>query len=338
MHIREDVFSSLTAALGLSPQGGRAVRTGHAHHGHHHGEGTRSERAAQSTEGENPIMQALAQALESLGLSLSRSIPPTGTATSATTGATSSTASATATTASATTTQSASATQSTPAASSAPAAQSLPSGTASNSTPVAAPPATDGDDDGASGFVSVARDIRHLLHALFQDIRAENVLAPATTSAAPASTDPAASAATVPAGSTGTTTAAAPTSPFASGLAALISQVSSGSVPANLQNAFDKLVADLQQIGGVTPTSASSAGTASTSAPSTAASSTSTATSNSNPASTSGSSSTATSGTPANSPQALLLKFLTTLQQDLGYGTAASTGSTTNGLVVNTVA
>lgn len=337
MHIREDVFSSLTAVLGLSPQGGQAVRTGHARHGHHHGDGTRSERAAQSTEGENPIMQALAQALESLGLSLSRTSPPTGTATSATTSATSSTASPTATTASATTTQSASTTQSTPAASSAPAAQSTPAGTASDSTPVAAPGATDGDDDGASGFVSIARDVRHLLHALFQDIRAENVLAPAAAPAAPAATDPAASATTVPA-STGTTTAAAPTSPFASGLAALISQVSSGSVPANLQNAFDKLVADLQQIGGVTPTSASSAGTASTSAPSTAASSPSTAASNSNPASTSGSSSTAASGAPAIGSQSLLLKFLTTLQQDLGYGTAASTGSTTNGLVVNTVA
>jgi hypothetical protein len=310
MHIREDVFSSLTAVLGLSPQGGQAVRTGHARHGHHHGDGTRSERAAQSTAGENPIMQALAQALESLGLSLSRTIPPTGTATSATTGATSSTASAAAPTASATTTPSASATQSTPAASSTPAAQSTPAGTASNSTPVAAPAATDGDDDGASGFVSIARDVRHLLHALFQDIRAENVLAPAAAPAAPAATDPAASATTVPA-STGTTTAAAPTSPFASGLAALISQVSSGSVPANLQNTFDKLVA---------------------------ASSPSTAASNSNPASTSGSSSTAASGAPAIGSQSLLLKFLTTLQQDLGYGTAASTGSTTNGLVVNTVA
>jgi hypothetical protein len=335
MHIREDVFSSLTAALGLSPQGGQWIRTGHAHHGHHHGEGTRTERAP-SAEGENPIMQALAQALQSLGLSLSQTIPPTGTTPSATTGTTSSTAAATTTSASAATGPSAGATQSTPATSSAAATQAA-AGTASNSTPAAAPGAAEGDDDGASGFVSVARDIRHLLHALFQDIRAENVLAPAAATAALAATDPAAPA-TVPASGTGTTTAAAPTSPFASGLAALISQVSSGSVPANLQNAFDKLVADLQQIGGVTPTSAASTGTAATSAPSAAASSTSTAASDSNATSASGSSATAASAAPANSPQSLLLKFLTTLQQDLGYGTAASTGSTTNGLVVNTVA
>ena len=328
MHIREDVFSSLTAALGLSPQGGQWIRTGHAHHGHHRGEGTRTERAP-SAEGENPIMQALAQALQSLGLSLSQTIPPTGTTPSATTGTTSSTAAAATTSASAATGPSAGATQSTPATSSTAATQSTAAGTASNSTPAAAPGAAEGDDDGASGFVSVARDIRHLLHALFQDIRAENVLAPTT--------DPAASA-TVPASSTGATTAAAPTSPFASGLAALISQVSSGSVPANLQNAFDELVADLQQIGGVTPTSAPSTGTASTSAPSAAANSTSTAASDSNSASASGPSSTAASGAQANSLQSLLLKFLTTLQQDLGDGTAASTGSTTNGLVVNTVA
>ncbi|HYL70536.1 MAG TPA: hypothetical protein VEY89_04455, partial [Candidatus Dormibacteraeota bacterium] len=98
-------------------------------------------------------------------------------------------------------------------------------------------------------------------------------------------------------------------------------QVSGGAVPANLQRAFDRLVADLQSLSAATAVGSP--------AP--------VSTGSSSSASGSGSGTAADTG-GATSAQSLLLKFLTTLQQDLGYGPVASTASTANGLIVNQVA
>jgi hypothetical protein len=127
------------------------------------------------------------------------------------------------------------------------------------------------------------------MHALFEDVRAENLLAPSSGSVSASST---------------------PGSSFASGLAALVSQVQSGSAPANLQRAFDALVANLSQAG---TQSASAAVSASTAAPASTL-----------------------------NTQALLVQFLTNLQTDLGLGYGGSTGapaqSATSGVMVNTAA
>jgi len=82
-----------------------------------------------------------------------------------------------------------------------------------------------------------------------------------------------------------------PQSTFAAGLSSLISQVSAGSAPSDLQAAFSKLSSDLQ---------ASGAATGSTDPSSTASSDT---------------------------VQATLQAFLTNLQQDLGYGGANASAS-----------
>jgi hypothetical protein len=120
-------------------------------------------------------------------------------------------------------------------------------------------------------------------------VRAENLLAPSSGSVSASST---------------------PGSSFASGLAALVSQVQSGSAPANLQRAFDALVANLSQAG---TQSASAAVSASTAAPASTL-----------------------------NTQALLVQFLTNLQTDLGLGYGGSTGapaqSATSGVMVNTAA
>lgn len=211
---------------------------------------------AAHTGGGNPILQALAQALESLGLSLSA---PTTNSTSATPAATTSAASV------------------------APAA-SVTTAVSSAPAPAPAPAPIHGI---SSEERTIAGDVRHLMHALFEDVRAENLLAPSPGSASASST---------------------PGSSFASGLAALISQVQSGSAPANLQRAFDALVANLSQVG--TQSAAASASTAA-------------------PASTL-------------NTQALLVQFLTNLQTDLGLGYGGSTGapaqSATSGVMVNTAA
>jgi hypothetical protein len=205
--------------------------------------------------GGNPILQALAQALESLGLSLS--------------------APATASTSNASTTATTSAT---------PAATT----TALNSAPApASAPAP--NHQISSEERTIAGDVRHLMHALFEDVRAETLLAPGSGSASASST---------------------PGSSFTSGLAALISQVQSGSAPANLQRAFDALVANLSPVG---TQSASAAASDSTAAPASTL-----------------------------NTQALLVQFLTNLQTDLGLGYGGSTGtpaqSATSGVMVNTAA
>jgi hypothetical protein len=223
---------------------------------------------AAHTGGGNPILQALAQALESLGLSLSA--PPNSTSADSASSPNASTTATTSATPAATTT----------AVSSAPAP--------------ALAPAPAPNHEISSEERTIAGDVRHLMHALFEDVRAENLLAPSAGSASASSTSG---------------------SSFASGLAALISQVQSGSAPANLQRAFDSLVANLSQVG-------------TQSAPAVA--------SDSPPA--------ASAVAPASTlnTQALLVQFLTNLQTDLGLGYGGSTGtpaqSATSGVMVNAAA
>lgn len=125
---------------------------------------------------------------------------------------------------------------------------------------------SDGDSDGStSATSSVKNDMRQFMHALFQAVKTETTSG--TGNPGSSSTDPKAN--------------------FAAGLSALITQVSNGSAPADLQNAFSQLASDLQ------PTSSTTSGISAAS------------------------SSSATSANPA---QATLQALLTQLQQNLGYG------------------
>jgi hypothetical protein len=136
---------------------------------------------------------------------------------------------------------------------------------------------SDGYQDGStSATSSVKKDLRQFMHALFQAVKSE------TTSATSSSSGT---------GSTSTD----PKSSFASGLSALIAQVSNGTAPAELQSAFAKVAADLQ------PATATSASSSSTS-----------------------------SGSTASTPQATLQALLTQLQQNLGYGASSSTAAIGN--------
>jgi len=131
---------------------------------------------------------------------------------------------------------------------------------------------SDGDSDGsASTTSSVKNDMRQLMHALFQAVKGETASGTSGTGSNPAN----------------------PKANFAAGLSALISQVSSGTAPADLQSAFAKVATDLQ------PTNATS---------------------------TSSSTSTGANATAAN-PQATLQALLTQLQQNLGYGNSSSSAA-----------
>lgn len=99
---------------------------------------------------------------------------------------------------------------------------------------------SDGDSDGsggASGTSSVRQDLHQFMHALFQAIRSESAGPSGANSAGTAS----------PSGD--------PRAAIGNGMAALVSQVSNGSAPADLQSAFDKLLSDAQ---GVTAGSSAS--------------------------------------------------------------------------------
>jgi hypothetical protein len=139
-------------------------------------------------------------------------------------------------------------------------------GTASSGSTASGGAAATTDASSATG--NVKDDLRQFMHALFQAVKGES------------STN---------AGSTASGSADPKSSSFASGLSALISQVTNGSAPAGLQDAFSKLAADLQG------SQAAPATTAAAGAPSSAAA--------------------------APSLQALL----TNLQQDLGYGSSGTT-------------
>jgi len=252
--------------------------------------------SAAGASGANPILQALAAALQSLGLSLTSNAPA----------------------------QAVSGAAAAPASSSAAAASGVTGGPVSD-------PASSSTAAGAPGVHTIARDIRHVMRALFTDIQAESELAPASTGAAGSSPTPQAS--------------------FGSGLAALISQIQGGSVPANLQNAFAKLVSDLEKIGGGSAASGAPVSpSATTAAVSTAAPSPVSAAASPAPAApaTTAASATASASPPSatasaadgTSYQGLLLQFLTNLQSDLGlgYGASAPGQGATSGLMVNALA
>ena len=143
--------------------------------------------------------------------------------------------------------------------------------TGSNSTSKGGASAdSDGDADGSTPATgSVKSDMRNLMHALFQAVKSENS---STSTAATGSTDPKAN--------------------FAAGLSALITQVSNGNAPADLQDAFSQVAKDLQ---------ANSSTLDST-----------------------------TSSSSGSTPQATLQALLTQLQQNLGYGASSSTAGIGN--------
>lgn len=136
---------------------------------------------------------------------------------------------------------------------------------------------SDGDTDGSgsSSVGNIKSDVRKLMHALFQAVKGEG--------------------ATSGSSSTANGTGSDPKTNFAAGLSALISQVSNGQAPAELQSAFSQVVSDLQGANGAS----SSVGTGNTS-----------------------------SGTA--SPQVTLQALLTQMQQNLGYGAASSTSALGN--------
>jgi hypothetical protein len=151
--------------------------------------------------------------------------------------------------------------------------------TATSTSQTAGPTDSDGDSDGSTSATgSVKQDMRQFMHALFQAVKGETTSGTSTTGTN--STDPKAG--------------------FSAGLSALISQVSSGSAPSDLQGAFTKLVSDLQQA---------------------------------NPTSTSTGSATGTTG--PTSTQATLQALLANLQQDLGY---ANSGTSAIGNSISTLA
>lgn len=144
---------------------------------------------------------------------------------------------------------------------------SLPSTGATGATSSASSDASSSDSSSTLATSSV-QDMRQFMHSLFEAVKGE-----ASSSASTA------------------TGGGDPQSTFASGLSSLISQVSAGSAPTDLQASFAKLASDLQ---------ASGATANSTDAPSSSTSST---------------------------VQATLQAFLTNLQQDLGYGSPSASAS-----------
>lgn len=144
---------------------------------------------------------------------------------------------------------------------------------------------SDGDADGSTtGASSTKADMRQFMHALFQAVKADSSSATSAT-------------ATAGSGSSGND----PKASFAAGLSALISQVSSGQAPADLQSAFAKVVNDLQG-SSASSTATTASGTGSTAAVSGATS----------------------------SSQVTLQALLSKMQQNLGYGPASSTPSLSN--------
>jgi hypothetical protein len=142
---------------------------------------------------------------------------------------------------------------------------------ASSSTP-GTTASTDASSTSTAATGNVNQDLREFMHSLFQTVKAENTLSPAASagSSGDAKTD------------------------FGTGLSALITQVSNGTAPAALQNAFGKLVSDLQASAPVASADSSAGSTGTGSAP----------------------------GQPS------LLALLSSLQQDLGYANvSASSGN-----------
>ena len=145
---------------------------------------------------------------------------------------------------------------------------SMPNAGATNATPSTSSDTGSSDSSSQSATSQVRHDMQQFMHSLFEAVKGE--------ASSSAST------------STGSGDAQ---STFAAGLSSLISQVSAGSAPSDLQAAFSKLASDLQGSGATPgPTDASS-----------------------------------TSGSDA--VQATLQAFLTNLQQDLGYGSPSASSA-----------
>ena len=141
-------------------------------------------------------------------------------------------------------------------------------------------PDGDGDSDGsAQSASSLKQDLHQFMHALFQAIRSESPSASSTADGS--STDP--------------------KNGFSAKLSALISQVSNGSAPADLQGAFSKLAADLQSAKPAVAANAAAGAT-----------------------------------TSDTLQHASLQSLLTLLQQNMGYGSTA--GASTAGNVISTQA
>lgn len=154
----------------------------------------------------------------------------------------------------------------------------MPQSAGGASTASAPPGSTDADgdpDSSTSATAGAKQDMRQFLHAFFQAVKGETAAGASTSGSA----------------STERTTG------FAAGLSALISQVSAGSAPSELQSAFSKLTSDLQPAGASASTAVAGA----------AAHVDSTAT-----------------DAGAASSRATLQALLTSLQQDLGYGSPST--------------
>jgi len=90
------------------------------------------------------------------------------------------------------------------------------------------------DDASSSPMKKVGADMRNFMHALFQAVKGESASGSDSTGGDASQS-----------GSMGNSAGS-----FASGLSALISQVSNGSAPADLQSAFDQLKTDMQSAAG----------------------------------------------------------------------------------------
>jgi hypothetical protein len=237
---------------------------------------------AQRSHGGGQVRQALIQALQSLGLTLPQRIGGNAPATATAAAAPSTTA---------------------------PAGQAAPVNTATAAGQTAATD-DDGDTDGSnSALKTVRHDLRQFMHALFQAVKDA-----ASTASAAAAAPASAASATASAG------AHDPKARFAAGLSALVAQIGSGSAPSELQQAFDKLVADLQPPAAAATPATTATTTPATTTPAPAPAAT--------PASTPAATADATSG-------ATLQALLIALQKDLGYG---STGAPATGNVISTQA
>jgi len=141
-------------------------------------------------------------------------------------------------------------------------------GTASSSTSSSGNADADGDHDGSATSDGVKADMHQFMHALFDAVRSEK-----------------SSSADAQGASDGR-------GQSSSKLSALITDVSNGSAPADLQSSFDKLVADLQSAGASTQASSSDAG--------------------------------------GNASAVSLQSLLEKMQQNLGYGTSSATAAVGN--------
>ena len=97
----------------------------------------------------------------------------------------------------------------------------------------------DANDTSVSATGNIKQDEHQLMHALFEAVKGQD-----------------GAAATSAASTTSSAAGATQGSGFSSGLASLVTQVSNGSAPSGLQDAFNKLVSDMQSTGAATAANA----------------------------------------------------------------------------------